>query len=126
LGATYAFGEGVAQDEARATGLYARACEMRDPSACLFAGQMNEFARGVPKDVVKAARFYERACDLQWAPGCYNLAIMYDRGTGVSADRQRARDLYQFACTAGARSACEKAREMRAPPPIPFLEGGLP
>jgi TPR repeat protein len=87
---------------------------------------MNEFARGVPKDDAKAAHFYERACDLQWAPGCYNLAIMYERGTGVPADRERAGDLYQLACTAGARGACDKARDMRARPSAPFLEGGLP
>ncbi len=126
LAATYAFGEGVDKDEARATALYEHACDMQDPSACVFAGQMNEFAHGVVKDDAKAARLYERACDLRWVPGCYNLAIMYERGTGVPADRQRAGDLYQSACTGGAKPACEKAQEMRSPPPAPFLEGGLP
>jgi TPR repeat protein len=92
----------------------------------MFAGQMNEYARGVVKDDGKAARLYERACDLQWAPGCYNLAIMYERGTGVPVDRAKAGDLYQVACTAGAQAGCEKAREMHAPPVLPFLEGGLP
>jgi len=97
---------------------------MKDPSACVFAGQMNEFARGVSKDDAKAARFYERACELQWAPGCYNLAIMYERGTGVPQDRAKAGELYQEACTAGAPQSCEKAKEMHEPPPLPFLEGG--
>jgi TPR repeat protein len=97
---------------------------MRDPSACVFAGQMYEFAHGVAKDDARAARFYERACDRQWAPGCYNLAIMYERGTGVPQDRTKAADLYQAACTAGAQQACEKAREMHGPAPIPFLDGG--
>jgi TPR repeat protein len=92
---------------------------MKDPSACVFAGQMHEFAHGVPKDDAKAARLYERACDLYWAPGCYNLAIMYERGTGVPADRAKAGDLYQSACTAGAAQACDKAREMHAPPVTP-------
>lgn len=126
LAATYEFGKGVDQDETRATALYEHACDMKDPAACVFAGQMHEFARGVPKDDAKAARLYERSCDLDWAAGCYNLAIMYERGTGVAADRKRAGDLYQMACTAGAKTACDKAREMHAPPPIPFLEGGLP
>jgi TPR repeat protein len=126
LAASYAFGKGVERDETRATALYEHACDMKDPSACVFAGQMNEFARGVPKDDAKAARFYQRACDLEWPPGCYNLAIMYERGTGVAANRGKAADLYQMACTAGAKQACEKAREMRAAPPIPFLDGGLP
>jgi hypothetical protein len=99
---------------------------MNDPSACVFAGQMNEFARGVAKDDAKAARFYERACDLRWAPGCYNLAIMYERGTGVVQDRGRAGELYQTTCTAGVPQSCDKAKEMHEPPPVPFLEGGLP
>jgi TPR repeat protein len=126
LAMSYAFGKGVEKDEARASELYVHACDMRDPSACLFAGQMNEFAHGIPKDDAKAARFYERSCDLQWAAGCYNLAIMYERGTGVPADRKKAGDLYQTACTAGAKQACEKAAEMHAPAPPPFLDGGLP
>lgn len=126
LAATYQLGEGAPQDEARAVKLYEQACDMKDPSACVFAGQMNEFEHGVVKDDAKAARFYERACDMQWPAGCYNLAIMYERGTGVPADRGKAGDLYQSACTAGAKQACDKAREMHEPPPVPFLEGGLP
>jgi TPR repeat protein len=126
LAASYAFGKGVEQNETQAASLYAHACDMNDPSACVFAGQMHEFARGVPKDDATAARFYGRACDLRYAPGCYNLAILYERGTGVPTNREKAGELYQVACTAGARQACDKAREMHAPQPPPFLEGGLP
>lgn len=126
LGASFAFGKGVDQDETQATALYSHACDMKDPSACVFAGQNHEFARGVPKDDAKAAGFYERACDLGWSPGCYNLAIMYERGTGVPASRERAGELYQVACTAGARQACDKAREMHGPTLPRFLDGGLP
>jgi TPR repeat protein len=126
LAASYAFGKGVDQNETQATALYGHACDMNDPSACVFAGQNYEFARGAPKNDATAARLYERACDLRWAPGCYNLAIMYERGTGVPASRERAGELYQVACTAGARQACDKAREMHEPPTPPFLDGGLP
>jgi TPR repeat protein len=126
LAVSYAFGKGVEKDEARATALYEHACDMKDSSACVFAGQMHEFSHGVPKDDAKAARFYERACDIGYPPGCYNLAIMYERGTGVAVNRAKAGDLYQMACTSGAKLACDKAKEMRGPPPIPFLEGGLP
>ncbi|HEX3344403.1 MAG TPA: hypothetical protein VHS09_07505, partial [Polyangiaceae bacterium] len=58
LAATYAFGQGVDKDEARATALYEHACAMKDAPACLFAGQMHEFAHGGPKDDTAAARFY--------------------------------------------------------------------
>lgn len=126
LAATYAFGQGTDKDEARATALYEHACDMKDPPGCLFAGQMHEFAHGVPKDDAKAAGFYGRACDMHYEAGCYNLAIMYERGRGVPQDRAKAGDLYQIACTAGAKQACDLARAMHGPPPVPFLEGGLP
>ncbi len=129
LAVTYSFGQGVEKDEELAARLFEHSCALKDPSACVFGGQMYEYAHGVPKDDAKAVRLYERGCDLEWAPGCYNLAIMYERGTGVPANRNKAGDLYQLACTAGAKRACEKADEMHAPPPtrLPaFVEGGLP
>lgn len=99
---------------------------MKDPSACVFAGQMHEFARGVPKDEGKAASLYARACDLRGVAGCYNLAIMYERGSGVTADRKKAGDLYQMACVAGAKQGCDKASQMHASVPVPFFDGGMP
>lgn len=126
LAATYALGEGVTQDEARGAQLYAKACQMRDPSACLFAGQGYEFAHGVAKDDAMAAHYYEVSCDLGWPAGCYNQAIMLENGRGVPRDRAKAGDLYQLACTAGAKQACDKAREMHGPPSPPFFDGGLP
>jgi TPR repeat protein len=122
LGATYAFGQGVDKDEARATALYEHACEMRDAPSCMFAGQMHEFAHGVPQDFAAAARLYDRACQMEYAAGCYNLGILVERGRGVPQDRAKAGDLYQIACTAGAKQACEKAREMHA---LPF-DGAIP
>lgn len=126
LAASYAFGQGVEKDETLAAELYEHACDMKDSSACMFAGQMSEFSRGVAKDDAKAARLYARACDLRWAAGCYNLAIMYERGTGEPVDRRKAGDLYQLACAAGAKEACDKAKEMREPPPTPFADAGTP
>jgi TPR repeat protein len=112
LAATYALGQGAAKDEARATAIYEQSCRMKDPAACVFAGQMFEYAHGVPKDDAKAAGLYQRACDMGWAAGCYNFAIMLEHGRGVPVDRAKAGDMYQIACTAGAKTACDKAREM--------------
>lgn len=115
LAASYAFGQGVGKDEARATSIYEHACEMKDLPACMFAGQMYEFGRGVEKDTTKAAWLYERACDAEgaspWAPGCYNLGIMYERGTGVPADHDKAMQLFHTACKGGALSACDKEHD---------------
>ena len=125
LAVTYAFGTGVDKDEVRATALYERACVMKDPPACVFAGQMHEYAHGVPKDDARAALFYERACDMRWPAGCYNLAIMYEHGRGVPTDRDKAADLYQMACTAGAKVSCDKARELHSPASPPFLDASV-
>jgi TPR repeat protein len=117
LAASYSFGQGgVQKDEAHAAALYERACRMKDPSSCMFAGQMSEFGRGTPKDPVKAVGFYRDACDLRWVAGCYNLGVMFERGVGVPADEQKARELYEGACDAGAMTACGKAEELKARP----------
>jgi TPR repeat protein len=113
LAASFAFGQGVAKDEARATALYEHACALGDPPACVFAGQMHEFGHGVPKDVGAAVGPYERACALHWAAGCYNLAIVLERGVGVTRDAARAADLYAIACNAGAKEACVRAEALR-------------
>jgi TPR repeat protein len=123
LGATYAFGKGVDKDEARATALYEHACDMKDVTACIFAGQMREYAHGVPRDATSAARLYDRACQMDSAAGCYNLAILVERGDGVPRDRAKAGDLYQVACTAGAKQACDRAREMHVSESPSFLDG---
>jgi TPR repeat protein len=45
---------------------------------------------------------------------------MCERGTGLPQDRAKAASLYQVACSAGAKLACEKAREIREiPAPSP-------
>ncbi|HLK35358.1 MAG TPA: tetratricopeptide repeat protein [Polyangiaceae bacterium] len=112
LAASYATGQGVEKDEARATALYEKACAMKDAPACVFAGQMHEYAHGVPKDAAKAAGLYERACDDGWPAGCYNYAIMLEAGRGVPADRAHAAALYQRVCDAGAKTACVKSEEL--------------
>jgi TPR repeat protein len=127
LAGSYSFGQGgVDKDETHAAALYQHACEMNDPSACVFAGQMSEYARGVTKDYARAARFYEKACDVRWPPGCYNLAIMFERGNGVPHDDQKAADLYEAACDGGALTSCEKAKALKLLPLMRFLDGGPP
>jgi|HubBroStandDraft_1064217.scaffolds.fasta_scaffold152764_2 TPR repeat protein len=128
LAASYEFGRGVDKDEAKATTLYELGCAMKDPSSCVFAGQMHEYARGVPADPAKATALYTQACDQRWAGGCYNEAIMYENGRGVPVDRAKAADLYQLACAAGAKLACDKAADLRKPPPAnepAFLDGSM-
>jgi TPR repeat protein len=107
------------RDEAKATALYERGCDLGDLPSCVFAGQMYEYHHGVPEDDAAAARFYGRACDKGWSAGCYNLAIMFDNGRGVARDPARAASLYEGACKAGAKPACDRVTALRAE-----IEGG--
>jgi uncharacterized protein len=113
LAVTYAMARGVERDEARATELYERACDMKDWASCVFAGQMHEYHHGVPEDLAAATAFYARACDAHWGAACYNLAIMVENGRGVPADPVRAASLYDIACAAGAKIACTRAQDLR-------------
>jgi hypothetical protein len=129
LAVTYELGQGgVGKDEGRSATLYELACTMKDPAACVFAGRMHEYAHGVPKNDERAAAFYGRACDMKWQAGCYNLAIMFENGRGVAKDRAKAGALYQESCAGGAKTACDKAKEMQETPqptPLPFLDAAV-
>jgi uncharacterized protein len=118
LGVTYQLGQGAPKDEARAVGLFEKACALKSPTGCVSAGQMLEYEHGVPKDLTKAAGFYKTACDLEWVPGCYNYAIMLEGGRGVPKDEWNAAYYYDIACRAGLKQGCLKATELREKAPI--------
>lgn len=50
-------------DPSGADALYAKACELGDPSGCAWHGDMLEAGKGVAKDLEQAAEFYRRACE---------------------------------------------------------------
>ena len=113
LGQTYSIRKEML-DEARATGLFVRACDLGNGPACTFAGRMFEYAHGVEKDVSRAASLYQRSCDLAYLSGCYNSAIMLENGRGTAKDESRAYALYRRVCDAGAAPSCEGADRLRA------------
>ena len=84
-GQMYEYARGVKRDDAKATSVYERVCDLRSRLP------------GTPA---------------AWASGCYNLAIMYERGKGVATERQRAGGLYRVACDGGGRHACDRATEL--------------
>jgi TPR repeat protein len=112
LAISYAQGRGAPKDETRATELYEHACAMGDSPACIFAGQMHEYAHGVPRDETAAAQFYGVACERRSPAGCYNLAYLSENARILPRDLQKARELYAVACAAGARQACDRAKDL--------------
>jgi hypothetical protein len=107
LGAAFQFGQGTAQDEARATELYEKACALGNAFGCVSAGQSYEYRHGVNKDDSKAAAFYLRACDMGYVGGCLNYGIMLENGRGVPRDDARALAYYDRGCRDGLKVGCE-------------------
>jgi TPR repeat protein len=112
----YATGDGVAQDEARATSLLETACSARSGAGCNLAGRMYEFGHGVPRDAAKALSLYERACSEGYMGGCYNVAVLVEEGKGAPRDTARAIALYQKVCDAGSRAACAAVNRLGSSP----------
>ncbi len=127
LAATYAFGQGVAQDEAAGDGALRAGLLMKDAPACVFAGQMHEYAHGVPKDDAKAARFYERACDLGGRPAATTSASCSSAAAASRRTAARRGTCTRSPAPPARRPACDRARDMHAPEAPPCLErGALP
>src|SRR5688572_16500630 len=63
-----------------AVGLYSKACDGGDASACATLGVMYAEGQGVAEDEERAAALYQKACDRGAAGGCSGLAYMYENG----------------------------------------------
>ncbi|HLK36063.1 MAG TPA: tetratricopeptide repeat protein [Polyangiaceae bacterium] len=94
------------RDRARASGLYARGCDLGEARACNNLGDGLEYASGVGRDLERAAAAYTKACRLGEALGCANLGRLYEWGEGTAGDLPRARALYRDACCSGEGYGC--------------------
>ncbi len=99
-------GDGIAQDDAKATTYFLRACDRGSAVACNNGGMRLEYGRGAAKDESAAANLYERACDANLAAACNNLARLLINGWGVPKDEGRAVELFRKACATGDAGAC--------------------
>jgi hypothetical protein len=105
----YAEGKGVAKDDARATELYRKACELGGASSCATAGYRYQKALGAAADESAAASLYQRGCGRNDAYSCVNLGYQYAHGQGVSKDPVRGTELFVKACDLGDGLGCEYA-----------------
>jgi len=101
LGMTYAYGSGVAKDEARAVAFYQRACDGGFAPGCYALGSKYASGTGVAKDEARAAALYQKACDGGSDAGCYALGFMYANGRGVPQSYDVAVDWYVLSAEQG-------------------------
>lgn len=94
LGTMYARGEGVIEDQDRATQLYRRAAHRGLPSAMLTMAVRSRTGRGTPASMSSAFFWYERAHEAGIATATSDLGVMYRDGYAVRADPARAADLF--------------------------------
>jgi TPR repeat protein len=85
------YGEGTAQDPARAVDLLEKGAAKGHPMSLSFLGQLYETGTSVPKDVKKAAGYYAKAAEKGDVTAELALGGIYYYGAdGVKADPKRA------------------------------------
>ena len=97
LGAMYADGEGVVEDDAEAARWYRLAADQGLAAAQVFLGAMYANGRGVPEDDAEAVRWYRLAADQGHAGAQNNLGVMYYNGEGVLQDNVTAHMWFNIA-----------------------------
>lgn len=86
LGALYAHGLGVPQDQAQAVKWYQAAADQGLADAENNLGYSYELGLGVTKDLAVALKWYQAAADQGNDRGQLNLGLLYENGTGVPMD----------------------------------------
>ena len=109
LGAVYADGVGVLQDEQEAVRWFRTAADAGDASAQNNLGVMYADGRGVLRDDAAAFGWFESAAEQGNVLAQNNLGVMYVSGRGVERDYISAHKWFNLAGAAG----YEGARELR-------------
>jgi TPR repeat protein len=90
LGAAYASGDGVTEDDAEAVKWFRKAAEQGDAGGEYSLGEMYLTGRDVSADLAEAAKWMRRAAEHGDARGEFNLAVMYAQGQAVPKDENEA------------------------------------
>ncbi len=105
LGAAYATGEGVPEDDREAVKWFRMAAEQGDPEAQGNLGFMYANGMGVPEDNREAVKRYRMAAEQGNAIAQFNLGAAYANGTGVPKDDREAAKWYRMAAEQGLANA---------------------
>ena len=85
-----------------------RACQLRNPLACLNLGLASlRGDGGIPQEPALARALHLRSCELGLPVACARSAALINQGIGGPADREEAERLLRRACTLGDPGACE-------------------
>ncbi len=101
----YQTGNGVKEDQSKATPLFVKACEGSAFRACGEAGHALLEGVGISVDQLRGLQMLIRACENRDAYGCYRLA-MYKVATGKPELIEQASRLYQVACNLEYADGC--------------------
>ena len=106
VGALYARGEGVEEDDLTAMEWFRKAAEMDYPDALNTIGNAYSFGNyGLQIDYGTSFSYYLRSAHLGNAKGMFTVGNMYDRGLGVAENKELAVQWYQKASMLGNGSA---------------------
>ena len=101
LGFSYAYGTGVAQDDALALAWYRRAAEQGLAAAQHHLGVMYANGEGAPQDFTEAITWLRRAAAQDYSTARYHLGVMYSDGDGVPDNEAEALAWFREAAEEG-------------------------
>jgi hypothetical protein len=105
LGLSYASGQGVPKDEAKAAQWFQKAAVQGYAEAQYILGLSHAKGHGVPQDETRAVQWYQKAAE-QGHVGAQNiLGLIYAKGQGVLKDETVAAQWFQKAAAQGNASA---------------------
>ena len=90
LGAMYATGKGVAQDDQEAAKWFRMSAEQGAAKGQSNLGLMYEKGKGVPQDYKEAVKWYRKSAEQGYASAQYHLGVKYAKGKGVPQDYKEA------------------------------------
>lgn len=101
LGIMFDYGQGVAKDDAQATGWYRKAAMQGMPAVQHNLGVKYFEGIGIGKDYTEAARWWRMAAKLGFAESQYSLGEMYAYGIGAPKQEDEAAGWYRLAAGQG-------------------------
>jgi len=112
LGAIYALGLGVAQDDSEAVRWFRAAAEQGDTEAQKNLGLMYHQGQGVEQDYTEAAKWWRRAAEQGNPTAQYNLGVLYVKGQGVKPDFAEAQSWLRKSAAGGDEDAKKLLQEL--------------
>lgn len=108
LGWLYAFGAGIAKDEAEAARWYRKAADQGGAEAMYNLGVMYANGQGVSKDATEAVKWYRQAAEKNKPRAMAALGATYEQGLGITKDEAEAARWYRKAADQGVSFAMYK------------------